>query len=658
MIDSVDMNNSESHKVSIIMPTYNRAALIGETIASVRRQTYSNWELIVVDDGSNDNTAEVIAEINDARIQFYKAGRIGVNGKVKNIGIQRANGDLIAFIDSDDLWQETKLEKQIKALNQNPGAAFSMTGGFNFRKLNQPIDFFYKQRQGLLYGDIFVPIFKSEISTTTPSLLIRKECLNVIGLFDETKPFSDIDFILKLAKRFKAVILYEPLLFRRLHGDNDSGTNWIGGYQQGISMIKSNRQGLPSDVSREALFQLYINFGEDCLLHEKKKKAIGNFVRAWLLTPLRLVPFRKIAKTIFYWFINYNPHASGVSARPWKGNRPPKRILAIRLQATGDVTITLPYLQHLRHLLPAETKLDFLTRIECADIPSNISLFDKVISIGGGRRLRNQVFHTFFLLPKILLRNYDVVIDLQNNNLSSLVRNFIRPSAWSLFDRFSASAAGERTRLTIEALGLGKNGIRADFNLKGNFDPSSLLKNNGWDGASEIVIFNPAGAFTTRNWPLDNYVSFAGLWLQEFPSTQFLVLGTFFIREKADWLKRKLGEKIITIIDQTTPSEAFATVRSAKFVLSEDSGLMHMAWVSGIPTLALFGSTRSDWSRPLGEYSFFLDSSDLPCGNCMQETCRYGDVHCLTRYDADVVFEYSMKLVDVKQVSCQRTIAS
>jgi hypothetical protein len=48
----------------------------------------------------------------------------------------------------------------------------------------------------------------------------------------------------------------------------------------------------------------------------------------------------------------------------------------------------------------------------------------------------------------------------------------------------------------------------------------------------------------------------------------------------------------------------------------------------------------------------------LPCGNCMQETCRYGDVHCLTRYDADVVFEYSMKLVDVKQVSCQRTIAS
>jgi ADP-heptose:LPS heptosyltransferase len=543
-------------------------------------------------------------------------------------------------------------------LNQHAEAAFSMTGGFNFRKLDQPIDFFYKQREGVLCGDIFVPIFKSEISTTTPSLLFRKECLNVIGLFEETKPFSDINFILKLASRFRAVILYEPLLFRRLHDANDSGTNWISGYQQGIAMIKSNRQRLPSDVSHEALFKLYINFGEDCLLHEKRKKAIGNFFQAWLYTPFSLVPFRKIAKTISYWLINYNAYGViGVSARPWKGDRPPKRVLAIRLQATGDVAITLPYLQHLRHSLPAETKLDFLTRKECADIPSNISLFNKVISIGGGRKLRNQLFHSVFLLPKVLLLNYDVVIDLQNNNLSTLIRKAIRPRAWSLFDRFSSRAAGERTRVTIEAVGLGKNGIRSDFTVKGNFDPSFMLKNSGWDGESEIVILNPAGAFTTRNWPLDNYVSFAELWLKQFPSAQFLILGTSFIREKADWLRGKLREKIITIIDQTTPSEAFAIVRRAKFILSEDSGLMHMAWVSGIPTLALFGSTRSDWSRPLGENSFFLDSSDLPCGNCMQETCRYGDVHCLTRYDAKVVLEYAKELIERKQISRHRTVS-
>src|SRR6476646_3258745 len=211
------MKTVPSYKVSIIMPTYNRANYIGETIESVRNQTYNNWELIIVDDGSEDNTGEIISRVKDERIRFYEAGRIAINGKIKNIGIEKANGELIAFIDSDDLWAETKLEKQVAALQEYPEAAFSLTGGFNFRTINQPVDFFYKQREGLRYGDIFTSIFKSEISTTTPSLILRKECLEITGSFDETKPFSDIDFILKLASRFKAVIIYEPLLYRRLH---------------------------------------------------------------------------------------------------------------------------------------------------------------------------------------------------------------------------------------------------------------------------------------------------------------------------------------------------------------------------------------------------------------------------------------------------------
>ena len=81
------MDNGLSSKVSIIMPTYNRAEYIIETIESIRNQTYSNWELIIVDDGSDDNTEELISQIKDERIQFYKAGRIGVNGRIKNIGL-------------------------------------------------------------------------------------------------------------------------------------------------------------------------------------------------------------------------------------------------------------------------------------------------------------------------------------------------------------------------------------------------------------------------------------------------------------------------------------------------------------------------------------------------------------------------------------------
>jgi ADP-heptose:LPS heptosyltransferase/glycosyltransferase involved in cell wall biosynthesis len=637
-------------KISIILPTYNRANYIDETIESVRNQTYNNWELIIVDDGSEDNTGEIISRINDERIRFYKAGRIAINGKIKNIGIEKANGELIAFIDSDDLWAETKLEKQIAALLEYPEAAFSLTGGFNFRDVNEPIDFFYRQKEGLRYGDIFTAIFKSEISTTAQSLVFRRECL-VAGGFDETKPFSDIDFITKLASRFRAVVLYEPLLYRRLHNTNDSSTNWIKGYEQGVSLIQLYKKKLPASVVREALFKLYINFGEDCLLHKERKNAIRYFFYAWKNRPFNLIPFKKTAKGVFQAVINYGGNdPANISAKPWTKNTHPKRILAIRLQAMGDVTITLPYLQHLRSSLPASTKIDFLTRKECDNIPKNILLFNKVITIGGGRSFKRQLLYTFFLSLRFLFRRYDVVIDLQNNEISEIVRRFIRPMAWSVFDRFSPRAAGERTRLTIEAVGLGKNDIKSDFKFKGHTDSIGILKKNGWTGTKELVVLNPASAFITRNWPLENYVAFAGLWLKRFPNAQFLVIGTSFISPNADYLKTKMGDNVVSIVNQTTPSQAFAVLQHARFVLSEDSGLMHMAWVSGIPTLALFGSTRSDWTQPLGKSSFFLGSSDLPCGNCMQEVCKYGDVHCLTRYTPEFVFEKASQLVRDKGI--------
>src|SRR5437016_11412256 len=283
------------------MPTYNRAKYIGETIQSVRKQTWQNWELIIVDDGSTDNTEDLISQMSDNRINFLKAGRVGINGKIKNMGLKETGSELIAFIDSDDLWSETKIEKQIDALKNFPEADFSLTGGYNFRKLDEPIDFFYKQRQGATCGNILIPIFKSQISTTTPSLMMRKRCLDVVGWFDETKAFSDIDFILRLASHFKAVILYEPLLCRRLHEGNDSNANWINGYHQGIAMIHEYQGKLPDAIAREALFRLYANFGEDCLQHKKRGKAIANFFLAWKNKPLSIAPFKKSAKAVLQW---------------------------------------------------------------------------------------------------------------------------------------------------------------------------------------------------------------------------------------------------------------------------------------------------------------------------------------------------------------------
>ena len=335
-----------------------------------------------------------------------------------------------------------------------------------------------------------------------------------------------------------------------------------------------------------------------------------------------------------------------ILGKPWTSSSPPKRILIIRLQAMGDVVITLPYLQHLRQLLPSSTKFDFLTRTETEDIPKSVHLFDRVYSIGGGRDHKRQLLSTLFLLPTLMVRRYDVVIDLQNTLISKIVRKSISPKAWVEFDKYSPISAGERNRITIEATGLGKISMNSQFRLKDPLKGESLLRKKGWSKKDMLVVLNPAGFFETRNWALHNYVRFSELWLRQYPQTKFLVLGTSVLAEKANFLNQYLGERFINLVGQTSPSEAFAILQRAAFVLSEDSGLMHMAWVSGIPTLTLFGSTRSDWSRPLGTHSFFFDSSDLPCGNCMDSVCRMGDIRCLARITPEVVIENALRLVN------------
>jgi len=181
--------------------------------------------------------------------------------------------------------------------------------------------------------------------------------------------------------------------------------------------------------------------------------------------------------------------------------------------------------------------------------------------------------------------------------------------------------------------------------LKGDLNAKDILQKNGWDGKKDLIVLNPAGVFESRNWPVEYYASFAKLCLQEFPQTQILVIGLSFISGKADYLKKELGENLISIIGKTNVAEAFSILQYAKLVLSEDSGLMHMSWVSGIPTFAMFGGSRSDQARPLGDNSSFLDSTDLACGSCMLEKCKWGDNRCLTRYTPELVFEKAKALI-------------
>ena len=116
----------EENMVSIIMPSYNTASYIKESIQSVLNQTYTNWELIIVDDCSTDETEEVLATITDSRIKYFKNKENSGAAISRNKALREARGQWIAFLDSDDLWLPNKLEKQINFMKNN-GYKFSYT---------------------------------------------------------------------------------------------------------------------------------------------------------------------------------------------------------------------------------------------------------------------------------------------------------------------------------------------------------------------------------------------------------------------------------------------------------------------------------------------------------------------------------------------------
>lgn len=282
--------------ISIIMPAYNRANYIGETIESIQKQTHTNWELLIMDDGSDDNTEQVIQNINDHRIQFFKEGRTGID-ELRNRGLAKAKGDFIAFMDSDDLWAATKLEKQFKAINGYSEAGFCLTNGYDFREKDQPLGYFYKQKEGSRFGDLFLLFFTSQLAALPPALLFRKQCLGTTGLFKKMN-LTDADFIIRLSMHFKGIIIYDPVFYRRIHDSNYSSRTKIQNHFDGIDLIRSYKGYLPKKVFLHSLFRSCIGFGEECLGHSQKKSAIRQFLQAWKYKPFSLVPLKKTIKAI------------------------------------------------------------------------------------------------------------------------------------------------------------------------------------------------------------------------------------------------------------------------------------------------------------------------------------------------------------------------
>ncbi len=206
--------------VSVIIPTFNREAYLPVAVQSVVTQTFKNWELIIVDDNSTDDTFFSISDfLKDSRISYYMLeknyGSFGVS-VARNYGIKRAIGKYIAFLDSDDYWLPSKLEKQMQFMTSR-GYEICQTDELWIRKGK-------RVNPRKIHKKISDDIFKKslELCIVSPSaVVVKKEVFEDIGIFDESmRACEDYDLWLRASLKYKFGLLEEKLVVKRGGHDN------------------------------------------------------------------------------------------------------------------------------------------------------------------------------------------------------------------------------------------------------------------------------------------------------------------------------------------------------------------------------------------------------------------------------------------------------
>lgn len=211
-------------KVSVVIPTYNRANIITKAIDSALNQTLSNIEVIVVDDASVDETSSVLESYSN-QIQHYRHDTNKGGSAARNTGIEAASGDYIAFLDSDDTWDPTKLEKQVELLERRNSQWIAAYCGFEQKRpsrIVELVDEHFPRKTGLEGGeelivDILMRRFAHGGSST---LLVDRLTVEGIDGFDERfQRHQDVEFLIRLLQRGKIAYVDEPLVYKHDTGN-------------------------------------------------------------------------------------------------------------------------------------------------------------------------------------------------------------------------------------------------------------------------------------------------------------------------------------------------------------------------------------------------------------------------------------------------------
>jgi glycosyltransferase involved in cell wall biosynthesis len=276
-------------RISVIVPAYNAAVYLPHAIDSVLAQTYLSWEIVIVDDGSTDNTRAVVESYRPKlqdRLRYIRQPNRGVSA-ARNTGIRAARGEFIALLDADDVWLPRRLERGVKAMDADPDAGLvharvaridtrgSVTGQL-------------KVEPKYLSGRIARHIYTRHAHLICTTVMFRKSCLETTGWFDEAMQVTeDRDLWFRIALRYKVAYIDEVSAYYRLSPSSTTANLERLLKGQLYFVAKHHKSGAASRLEQlQALGNIYRELGDSLFRGGAVTKAIGSYVRAVGYNPL------------------------------------------------------------------------------------------------------------------------------------------------------------------------------------------------------------------------------------------------------------------------------------------------------------------------------------------------------------------------------------
>jgi glycosyltransferase involved in cell wall biosynthesis len=305
-------------KVSVVIPTYNCARYLAAAVDSVLAQTYRPWEIIIVDDGSTDSTAQVLTPYSGAIKYLYQENR--GEPAARNLGLRNATGEFIACLDADDSWLPDKLELQMGYFATHPTCDFVYTDTLSFDDtgvLHRSLKAYFNQT--FPSGNIFCQLFRETIFGSG-SVVFRKGCMEKVGYFNEQLLIgSDYEMWLRMARHFEAGYIDKPLLMYRQHPTMSTrrlrtmrnGVPWeVAVLKQTLEHYPEAVKEIGKNVINQRLAKAYATLAYDHFksceypdAHQVYRKALSHWpghMRYWLLyfitflRPSEVAPVRKM----------------------------------------------------------------------------------------------------------------------------------------------------------------------------------------------------------------------------------------------------------------------------------------------------------------------------------------------------------------------------